>query len=412
MSALLRDDARYSTRSNDSDTQRLQPQGMKAAASASHEHPQTPLTEQDARSRPMLEREQVLATPHAESAVPMAGWGRLREHMAAFGDHSVEQEALAARLDAASDKLPTAWEESFVPMLDGAQNQWREHSADALRSLHVHLLRLRELLLYAPDAHKRLRAQLQQATSCSERAFQVLRQSAEAEEKQGRARAAKIQIEKQGRAAAERTAVAEATRLRAALLEEQRRGETARSSWAAREAAFQAELKRLCGSARAVAEECGEKERELSSHREIVAEFEAQSALRNARVRAEQQAIADARAAQEADAHAQQAQALRLVAAASSQAASQQAAEKVALAARCEVAETQLAQVFAPLCPGPLHPLHPLHLRTSAPPHTSPPHLAPLTSHLSPRTSHLSHLTSVLRSSSLRRPKSSAQWRP
>ena len=348
-----------------------------ASTSAPYGHPQTPLTEQDARSRPMLEREQVLATPRAESAAPMAGWNRLREHMAAFGDHGVEQEALAARLDAASDQLPTAWDESFVPILDGAQGQWREQSADALRSLHVHLLRLRELLLYAPDAHKRLRAQLQQATSCSERAFQVLRQSAEAEEKQGRARAAKIQIETR-RAAAERAAVAEAARLRAALLEEQRRGETARRSWAAREAAFQAELKRLCGSARAVAEECGEKERELSSHREIVAEFEAQSTLRDAHVRAEQQAVADARAAREADAHAQQAQALRLEAAASSQAASQQAAEKVALAARCEVAQTQLAQVFAPLCSGPLHP----PLRISHSPLTS--HLSPLTSHLSP----------------------------
>ena len=158
--------------------------------------------------------------------------------MAAFGDHPVEQEelaareALAARLDAASDQLPTAWDESFAPMLDSAQGQWREQSADALRSLHVHLLRLRELLLYAPDAHKRLRAQLQQATSCSERAFQVLRQSGEAEEKQGRARAAKIQIETR-RAAEQRAAVTEATRLRAALLEEQRRGEAARRSWAA-----------------------------------------------------------------------------------------------------------------------------------------------------------------------------------
>ena len=306
--------------------------------------------------------------------------------MAAFGDHPVEQEelaareALAARLDAASDQLPTAWDESFAPMLDGAQGQWREQSADALRSLHVHLLRLRELLLYAPDAHKRLRAQLQQATSCSERAFQVLRQSGEAEEKQGRARAAKIQIETR-RAAEQRAAVTEATRLRAALLEEQRRGEAARRSWAAREAAFQAELKRLCGSARAVAEECGEKERELSSHREIVAEFEAQSTFREARVRAEQHAVADARAAREADAHAQQAQALRLEAAASSQAASQQAAEKIALAARCEAAQTQLAQVLAPLCS---RPLHPSHLRTSAPLHLCTSHLSPLTFHPSP----------------------------
>ena len=348
----------------------------------------------------MVAREQVLATPRADSAVPMAGWDRLREHMAAFGDHSFSQEALAARLDAASDQLPAAWDESFSPMLDDAQAQWREQLADALRSLHVHLLRQRELLLYAPDAHKRLRAQLQKATSCSERAFQVLRQSAEAEEKQGRARAAKIQIEKQGRAAAEREAVAEATRLRAALLEEQRRGEAARRSWAAREAAFQAELKRLCGSARLVAEECGEKERELNSHRELVAEFEAQSTLRDARVRAEKQelealraelqearAAADARAAREADTHAQQAQALRQEAAASSQTASQAAAEKMALAARCEAAQTQLAQVFEPLCSGPVHAPQLSRPTSHVPRPTS--HVPRPTSHLPRPTSHL-----------------------
>ena len=378
--------------------------------------PAAPQTERATRVRSVFAER---AERSSDKVVPV--WTRHVEQVAAYAD-SAGQEALASliamatepqaiamavepqAIAMAAEELPQAWTEaeSVEPVAEdgGVRQRWRQQQADSLRALHTHLLRLHELLTYAPDERKRLRVQLQQATACSQRSWHALQRGWEAEEKQRRARQARtraaVRLEAAG-AVAGRTAAHEAARLRAELAAERKRSEVesagerggqglrwphrspprfathrspspvhvarerpstaggrafgplsgaqvARGAWEAREAALSEELQRATGSARRVAEQAAHAQQELSSQREIAAELEARSQGEEQRLRVALGAAERARLAGCQLAHARQAEALRRDAEASCAAASEQQGARAAWEARWEEAQTQLAR--------------------------------------------------------------------
>ena len=141
-------------------------------------------------------------------------------HVAHLGAlERIGEEEAEATVSSVAASLDDAWQSSSAEPLAAPPSEgafrWRRQEAEALRKLHTHLQCLNELLTFAPDEQKRLRVQLQQAQSCSNRAWYCVQQAAEVDAAQQRARMGKLKLEAKQSAAgniSERTARQDACR--------------------------------------------------------------------------------------------------------------------------------------------------------------------------------------------------------